>query len=117
MDLIRFEQRRRSGEESRSLIEALPQILADDVRPAATRGRHIATDLPMLPDNGQREIDQVLGDHVLTRLNEIDTEGLATALAAVEEIEAEYSDQRRRVQQIEDVLAAELAARYRTQTG
>ena len=29
MDLLSFELRRRSGEETRTLIEALPQILAD----------------------------------------------------------------------------------------
>ena len=41
MDLLAFEIRRRSGEETRSLIEALDEILADEVRakgPAARRG-------------------------------------------------------------------------------
>src|SRR5690554_5280535 len=66
MDLIRFEQRRRRGEESRSLIEALPQILSDRERPESPRGRHVVTDLPPLPDVGRREVDQVLGDDVLT---------------------------------------------------
>lgn len=113
MDLIRFEQRRRSGEEQRSLIEALPEILADE--PAATpgRGRHIATDLPTLPEVGKRNIDHILDDDVLTRLGDIADADLAAALEAVEELERHLSEQRRQVQAVEDVLADELAARYR----
>ena len=114
MDLIRFEQRRRTGEEKRSLIEALPEILADDPNPAAGRGRHIATDLPILPDNGKRNIDHILGDDVLTRLADIGDADLATALESVEELERRLSEQRRQVQGVEDILADELAARYRT---
>jgi len=34
LDLLNFELRRRSGEETRSLIEALPEILADGDQPA-----------------------------------------------------------------------------------
>jgi hypothetical protein len=117
MDLIRFEQRRRSGEETRTLIEALPEILADDPVPSAVRGRHIATDLPMLPEVGKRDIDQILGDDVLTRLTDVDEEGLASALSSIEEIEAEISERRREVQAVEDVLANELADRYRADAG
>ena len=114
MDLIRFEQRRRTGEEKRSLIEALPEILADDANPSSGRGRHIATDLPTLPDVGKRNIDQILGDDVLTRLTEIGDDDLAAALEAVQELEVRMSEQRRAVQAVEDVLVDELAARYRT---
>lgn len=112
MDLIRFEQRRRRGEETQSLIQALPQILAD--QPAsAHRGRHIVTDLPPLPDVGRRELDSVLGDDVLTRLDEVGDAELASALEAIGEVEADISERRRLVQEAEDALAAHLAARYR----
>jgi hypothetical protein len=115
MDLIRFEQRRRSGDETRSLIEALPQILADPGSPTPPRtGRHVVTDLPMLPDVGKRPIDQILGDDVLLRLDDIDDDGLAAALDDLSTIESDMSDNRRRVQEVEDVLATVLAERYRS---
>lgn len=113
MDLIRFEQRRRRGEETRSLIEALPHILAD-APPTGHRGRHVVTDLPPLPDVGRREVDSVLGDDVLIRLDEIDDGELESALEAIGEVEAEISEQRRQVQEAEDTLASHLAARYRS---
>lgn len=115
LDLLRFEQRRRRGEETRTLIEALPEILADPDREGEPRARHIYTDLPPLPDIGRREVDQVLGDDVLTRLDEIDDEDLETAVDAIIEIEAEISNQRKMVQDVVDTLAAELSSRYRAQ--
>lgn len=116
LDLLRFEQRRRSGEERRSLIEALPEILADP-QPAGGQeasGRHIVTDLPPLPDVGRRDIDLVLGDDVLTRLDEIDDEGLSAAIDAVAELASDYSEQRRKVQEVADQISAVIAERYRT---
>ncbi|MDH4119746.1 MAG: aerial mycelium formation protein [Acidimicrobiia bacterium] len=112
MDLIRFEQRRRSGEEKRSLIEALPSILADP-ESGHRSGRYEVPDLPPLPDVGHREIDHILGDDVLIRLDAIDDAGLESALEAIQEIEAEISEQRRQVQAVEDAFVEELAARYR----
>ena len=113
--MLRFEQRRRSGEETRSLIEALPEILADPA-PAGAEShlRHIVTDLPPLPDVGRRDIDVVLGDDVLTRLDEIDDESLSDAIDAVAGLAAEYSDRRRQVQEVADQIASVIAERYRT---
>lgn len=108
MDLIRFEMRRRSGEETRSIVEALPQILADPDRPPSTRSRYVPADLPPLPDVGRRPIDHLLGDDVLTRLDEIDDEGLAAALEDLDEMERELSRQRKAVQHVVDSLAAAL---------
>ena len=116
LDLLRFEQRRRSGEEERSLIDALASILADPDRPAGGHGRHIDTDLPPLPDVGKREIDGVLGDDVLLNIDEIDDDGIVEAIAALEEVEARYSEDRRRVQEVEDVLSARLGELYRADT-
>jgi hypothetical protein len=116
MDLIRFEQRRRTGAETRSLIDCLAEILSDGDSPTPGRTRHTDTDLPVIPDIGRREIDYILGDDVLTRLDEIDDAGLESALTDMAEIEAEISEHRRRVQQVEDVLATELTGRYRAQT-
>ena len=62
LDLLNFELRRRSGEETRTLIEALPEILADGDEPARET---MPKNLPIeLPDMGkrQRAIDRALDD-------------------------------------------------------
>lgn len=117
MDLIRFELRRRVGEETRSLIDALPEILADDtetreVGPQAMR--YVETLPPIYEALGRREIDFVLGDDVLLRLADIDDDELAAALDSIQEFESALSDQRRQVHEIEDALGHELGIRYRT---
>jgi hypothetical protein len=114
MDLIRFEMRRRAGEETRSLIDALPEILADSEPTGSNRsGRYEVPDLPALPDVGKREIDHVLGGDVLLRLHEIDADALASALDSISDMEVEVSNRRRNVQRVEDALVKALAGRYR----
>lgn len=110
MDLIRFELRRRSGEETRSIVEALPQILADPERPGRSDARYVPADLPPLPDVGRRPIDHLLGDDVLTRLDEISDDELRSALDGLSEMEAELSRQRKAVQHAVDSLVAALDA-------
>lgn len=116
MDLLKFEQRRRSGEESRSLIESLTEILVDPDREQSHEHRRtiLDTDLPQMPDNGRRDIDAVLGDDVLAKLDSVDDDGIGTALDAVEAMEREISDKRQRVQRVADLLAAQIAERYRS---
>lgn len=115
LDLIRFELRRRSGEETRSLIEALPEILADSEQPGTPHrsGRYEVPDLPVLPDVGRREIDHVLGGDVLIRIGELTDDELNAAVESISEMEAEISERRKSVQQVEDALVEELASRYR----
>ncbi len=114
MDLIRFEQRRRSGEEERSLIDALPEILADPESDRSHRpGRYEVPELPTLPDVGKRDIDYILGNDVLIRLDEIPDEDLVKALETIESLESEISEHRREVQTVEDALVEVLATRYR----
>ena len=117
MDLIRFELRRRRGEETRSLIDALPEILADDtdtreVGPQAMR--YVETLPPIYEALGRRDIDLVLGDDVLLRLGDISDDDLSTALEGIQEFESALSEQRRRVHEVEDALGHELGIRYRT---
>lgn len=116
MDLLRFERRRRTGEESRSLIDSLAEILSDPSRGDGHDPRRMIldTDIPPLPDIGRREVDAVLGDHVLVKLDTVDDEGLASALEAVQAIESEISDKRQQVQQVADLLSAQIAERYRS---
>ena len=66
MDLLGFELRRRSGEETRSLIEALPEILTDGASGYVPSGRPTKVTLPDLPDQRRRHIDEVLEADFLT---------------------------------------------------
>ena len=118
MDLLRFERRRRTGEEDRSLIESLAEILSDPSRGDGHDPRRtiLDTDVPPMPETGRREVDAVLGDQVLTKLDSVDDDGLAAALEAVQAIEREISDKRHQVQQVADLLSAQIAERYRSGT-
>ena len=116
MDLIRFELRRRSGEETRSLIEALPEILSDGEFTPSGKGRPFETDLPSIPEVGRRDVDAILGDDVLIRIREIEDAELAAALAAVEEVERDISERRHAVQQVEDALTSTFGKRFSSES-
>lgn len=114
LDLLAFERRRRRGEEDRTLIEALPEILGD----AGVPGGHASAATgeiapPEIPVPGRRGIDYVLGDDFLARIGEMDDATLDEAEAALIDAEREVSNQRRTVHQVTDTLGAEIARRYR----
>lgn len=114
LDLLTFEVRRRAGEEQRSLLEALPEVLASWA--AGEPGlpeRRVAVDLPDLPAHGRRAVDQALEDDFLARLPEMSDEELAGVQHRLAEAEAEVSRQRRAVFEASDLIQAELVRRYR----
>lgn len=115
MDLLSFEMRRRSGEETRTLIEALPQILADGIDGPSRNT--IPRDLPLtLPDQsgeGNRPIDRALGDDFLAHLPSLEDNDLEEIQAALTETEREVSTQRRAVYDVHDRISAEITLRYR----
>jgi hypothetical protein len=114
MDLLAFEQRRRSGEESRSLIEALPEILAgsDIETPLRTE---VAKPLPIEPPDpgeGRRAIDRVLGDDFLTHLPTIDNSELDEIQEMLASTEEDISRQRRDVYGAMEIILEEITRRY-----
>lgn len=114
LDLLTFEVRRRAGEEQRSLLEALPEVLASWA--AGEPGlpeRRVAVELPDLPARGRRAVDQALADDFLARLPEMDDRELAGVHQRLAEAEAEVSRQRRAVFEASDRIQAELVRRYR----
>jgi hypothetical protein len=117
LDLIRFEQRRRAGEEERELIDALVDVLSDAPSGGGRRASHILTDLPPLPDVGRREIDQVLGDDVLIRLDDASDDDLTESVRTLDEMVSEISVHRIEVQRVADLLAEAVDRRHRTRSG
>jgi len=113
LDLLGFELRRRSGEESRSLIEALPEILSDGEEPYREA---MPKNLPIaLPDMGlrRRAIDRALDDDFLTHLPSIGDDELRQIEADLREVEEKISAQRRSVHDALDSILEELTRRYR----
>lgn len=116
MDLLSFELRRRSGEETRSLIEALPDILSDGSDEGPSHflvPKTLPVDPPDLPTDGRRPIDRVLADDFLTHLPDIGDEELESILVMLTDSERKISDQRRAVYETLETLNAEVARRYR----
>lgn len=120
LDLLRFEQRRRSGEETRSLIDALPEILADPTRleeeatgPRPGMSKTLSIDMPEIPATGRRSVDRALGDDFLTHLPTIDDEELSDIQQDLSEVESEVSDQRKDLYTVYEKIQGELARRYR----
>jgi hypothetical protein len=117
LDLIDFEQRRRRGEAAGDPLDSLGEIL--DEGPGGERGRvgdTLSTDPVVFAAPGRRDVDVVLTDHTLSRLDEMTDDDLDGARARIEEVERAISAQRRTVHRVEAVLAAELAARYQAGT-
>lgn len=118
MDLLNFELRRRSGEEKRTLIEALPEILAMGMvigdEPTL---RHIETMPPLPTTTGRRLIDKIMDDGVLTQLPDLAEEELGEAIERLQEVESQLSVQRRQLHSVIDALQSEIITRYRSQQG
>ena len=113
MDLLAFEMRRRAGEETESLIDALPKILGAGESTSDSVGRvptHLAPDLP---DERRRHIDRVLGDDFLARLPMIEDAELGEIQTSLAETEREVSDERKIAQRAFDTVQSEIMRRYR----
>lgn len=116
MDLLAFETRRRSGEETRSLIEALPEILADTGggnNPGELPAKPLAIEAPEMPMTGRRDIDRVLEDDFLAHLPTLSDEEVESIQAMLSETESEISAQRRMVYDAYEKIQSELSRRYR----
>jgi hypothetical protein len=118
LDLLDFELRRRNGQEERTLIEALPEILAAGMTFGSEPSlRHIETMPPIPTTTGRRLIDRIMDDGILTQLPELTEEELTEAIDRLGEVEQELSAQRRQLHTVIDALQDEIIARYRSQQG
>jgi hypothetical protein len=116
MDLLAFELRRRRGEELRTMIDALPEILTGHDR-RGRGARHLSTELPELPIKGRRHLDRILGNDLMIRLAELTEQDLAEASEELAEVEAEISAFRLQVQTVLDRLQAAVITRYKNDLG
>lgn len=118
MDLINFELSRRRGEEERTLLEALPEILASEmVLGTEPNLRYIETMPPLPTITGRRLIDKIMDDGILTELPDLSDDEIHEAIDRLREVENQLSAQRKRLHIVIDALQDEIVARYRTQQG
>lgn len=115
LDLLDFELRRRSGAETRSILEALPEILADTPSGKTTNplDKELSLDLPELAGAGRREVDQALDDNFLAKLPMLEDTDLIRIRDSLSTTEVSVSDQRKAVYDAHDLITAELTRRYR----
>jgi hypothetical protein len=114
LDIIAFERRRRTGTETRSVLEALDEILSDAALPA----RNVTAVTQVSPASqldsaGRRTIDRILDDLFITHLPDLEDSSIDDAEATLRTAEAEIAAQRRTAQHAYDALGAEMSRRYR----
>jgi hypothetical protein len=116
MDLLDFELKRRRGEEERTLMEALPEILASGmVMGGDPNLKHLDTMPPLPSKTGRRLIDKIMDDGVLTQLPDLSDDEVVEALGRLTEVEWGLSNQRKQLHTVIDRIQAEIVARYRSQ--
>ncbi len=115
MDLLEFELRRRSGEESRTLLEALPQILAAGVGGIhrSPIPRELSLDPPSSGSDDRHPVDTILQDDFLAHLPTIDNDELIAIQTTLTDAERIVSRERREIYDVYDVISAELTRRYK----
>jgi len=112
LDIVRRELQRRAEHDGRSLVDLLPEILAEKGRgPAHGLGRH-QTVQPSAPEEYESWVNG-LTDVDLSAIQELSDAKLEKAARALAEAEKGLSERRRGVQQVMDALAGELGRRYR----
>lgn len=118
MDLLNFELRRRAGEEEKSLLEALPEILASGMIVGNEPNlRHLETMPPLPSTTGRRLIDKIMDDDILIQLSDLSEQDLGEAIERLSDVETEMSHQRQSLHAVIDRLQDEIVSRYRFEQG
>jgi hypothetical protein len=113
LDIVRRELQRRSEDDGRSLVDLLPEILAEKGRgPAHGLGRH-QTVQPHAPEEYESWVNSLTKGVDMSAISGLSDAKLEKAARALAEAEKGLSERRRGVQQVMDALAAELGRRYR----
>jgi hypothetical protein len=113
LDIVRRELQRRAEHDGRSLVDLLPEILAEKGRgPAHGLGRH-QTVQPAAPEEYESWVNSLTPGVDTSAITELTDAKLEKAARALTSAESGLSERRRGVQTVMDALAAELGRRYR----
>ena len=112
LDILRAELARRAGDGS-DLMDALPQILADEPSGGPHGlGRHVTAE-PSRADAHRRYVEALVADVDLSNPDAHDDASLRKVLETLEAEEQKTSESRRAVQKVMDALTGEVTRRYR----
>ena len=112
LDILRAELARRDGTGS-DLVDALPQILADEPSGGPRGlGRHVTAE-PSRADAHRRYVEALVADVDLSNPDAHDDASLRRVLETLEAEEQKVSEARRAVQKVMDALTGEVTRRYR----
>lgn len=100
---------------SGSVVDSLSSILGDPERSTRGSGRHLTVE-PSRVDEHRRGVEQIVADPTLSDVSARTDDELRDALERLAAHEHEVSQVRREVQNVMDLLSAELAGRYRDGT-
>ncbi len=114
LDVLRAELAHRQGAAGgASLVEALPQILADESRtPSRGLGRHTSVE-PSRADSHRRAVEALVADVDLSNVSSRSDDELNAVLVRLGEAEQSLSGKRKAVQEVMDACSAEITRRYR----
>lgn len=110
LDILEAERKRRSsGEPPHSLIERLPEILADEDR--THRGAFPKLDAPPMVENPRRRVEKLITNDTLLRLPELSDDEITSVIVALQDAEGEVSESRRAVLAVLNPIIDELTRR------
>jgi hypothetical protein len=113
LDILRHELNRRAGGGQtgiEELVSKLPQILADDVATPPTL-RHTPLSLPRDAEKKRREIEKLISEATLSRIDTLSPRELEEIAVRLTEAEAQASRERREILDVLERLDTELVKR------
>lgn len=121
IDILEAElDRRASGRTDTDLVSRLPEILADEGNPddesfvGALPNRAPDFSIPRSADMPRRRLEEIMGEHTLSHLPQLQTEELRGILTSLAAYEAELSARRRATHEVVDAIQREIVRRYVT---
>lgn len=116
LDILRAEALRRqesgTNGDVQSLLDALPQILSDEIPAGPLRSRVPRSLIPSAVQHQRREVERLVEEHTFALLEEKSTEELSEVVHVLALKERELSELRRQLFDRIDALQEELARRY-----
>jgi hypothetical protein len=112
IDILRAEVERRRGGSEGSILDSLPQILADDRSEPHGLGHHTTIE-PSRVDQHRRRVEALVANVDISNVSAASDEDLQRGLGTLEDEERAQSETRHKVQAVADACAAEITRRYR----
>ena len=116
IDILNAELDQRSGKTQGDLIDRLPAILAAEgggSGESSLPSRAPDFSIPRNADVPRRRVEEVVGEQTLARLSSLEPEEIQGVIRSLEEHEAEVSARRKKVQEVADLVQAEIVRRYK----